>query len=124
MGNYTFFEMFENPRRGRLARSFAKNVQKLLDLKSSSEQIFSEYCRWVPLIILCCVSIIMCCASTILCCVLIIVFLFRKYCVVYGKVFVVFQELFVVFADMGHRSIKHMIFQEFCYRYDILYHVQ
>ena len=41
--------MFENPRRGTLARNFAKNVQKLLDLKSSSEQIFSEYCRWVPL---------------------------------------------------------------------------
>ena len=34
--------MFENPRRGRLARNFAKNVQKILDLKSSFEQIFSE----------------------------------------------------------------------------------
>ena len=42
--------MFENPRRGRLARNFAKNVQKILDLKSSPEQIFSENCRWVPLI--------------------------------------------------------------------------
>ena len=41
--------MFENPRRGRLARNFAKTVQKILDLKSSSEQIFSENCRWVPL---------------------------------------------------------------------------
>ena len=49
MGNYTIFWMFENPRRGRLARNFAKNVQKILDLKSSSEQIFSENCRWVPL---------------------------------------------------------------------------
>ena len=30
--------MFENPRRGRLARNFAKIVPKILDLKSSSEQ--------------------------------------------------------------------------------------
>ena len=42
--------MFENPRRGRQARSFTKNVPKILDLKSSFEQIFSENCRWVPLI--------------------------------------------------------------------------
>ena len=41
--------MFENLRRGRQARNFAKNVPKILDLKSSSEQIFSENCRWVPL---------------------------------------------------------------------------
>ena len=41
--------MFENPRRGRQARNFATNVPKILDLKSSSEQIFSENCRWVPL---------------------------------------------------------------------------
>ena len=41
--------MFENPRRGRQARNFTKNVSKILDLKSSSEQIFSENCRWVPL---------------------------------------------------------------------------
>ena len=41
--------MFENSRRGRQARNFAKNVPKILDLKSSSEQIFSENCRWVPL---------------------------------------------------------------------------
>ena len=34
--------MFENPRRGRQARNFAKNVLKILDLKSSSKQIFSE----------------------------------------------------------------------------------
>ena len=34
--------MFENPRRDRLTRNFAKNVQKILDLKSSSEQIFSR----------------------------------------------------------------------------------
>ena len=32
--------MFENPRRGRQARSFTTNVPKILDLKSSSEQIF------------------------------------------------------------------------------------
>ena len=31
--------MFENPRRGRQARNFT-NVSKILDLKSSSEQIF------------------------------------------------------------------------------------
>ena len=42
--------MFENPRRGRQARNFTANVPKILDLKSSSEQIFSENCRWVPLI--------------------------------------------------------------------------
>ena len=49
MGNYTIFYMFENPRRGRQARNFTTNVPKILDLKSSSEQIFSENCRWVPL---------------------------------------------------------------------------
>ena len=42
--------MFENPRRGRQARNFTTNVPKILDLKSSSEKIFSENCRWVPLI--------------------------------------------------------------------------
>ena len=41
--------MFENPRRGRQARNFTTNVPKILDLKSSSEQIFPENCRWVPL---------------------------------------------------------------------------
>ena len=41
--------MFENPRRGRQARNFTKNVPKILDLKSSSEQILSENWRWVPL---------------------------------------------------------------------------
>ena len=41
--------MFENPRRGRQARNFTTNVPKILDLKSPSEQIFSENCRWVPL---------------------------------------------------------------------------
>ena len=49
MGNYTIFYMFENPRRGRQARNFTTNVAKILDLKSSSEQIFSENGRWVPL---------------------------------------------------------------------------
>ena len=34
--------MFENPRRGRQARNFTKNVPKILDLKSFSEQIFSR----------------------------------------------------------------------------------
>ena len=32
--------MSENPRRGRQARNFTTNVSKILDLKSSSEQIF------------------------------------------------------------------------------------
>ena len=41
--------MLENPRRGRQARNFTTNVPKILDLKSSSEQIFSENCRRVPL---------------------------------------------------------------------------
>ena len=50
MGNYTILSMFENPRRGRQARDFTTNVPKILDLKSSSEHIFSENCRWVPLL--------------------------------------------------------------------------
>ena len=41
--------MFENPRRGRQARNFTTNVPKILVLKSSSEQIFPENGRWVPL---------------------------------------------------------------------------
>ena len=32
--------MSENPKRGRQARNFTTNVPKILDLKSSSEQIF------------------------------------------------------------------------------------
>ena len=43
----------ENPRRGRQARNFGKNVPKIVDLKSSSEQIFSKNCRWVPLNLFC-----------------------------------------------------------------------
>ena len=42
--------MFENPRRGRQARNFTTHVPKILDLKSSSEQIFSENWRWVLLL--------------------------------------------------------------------------
>ena len=42
LGNCTIFYMFENPRRGRQARNFITNVPKILDLKSASEQIFSE----------------------------------------------------------------------------------
>ena len=34
--------MFENPKRGRQARNFTTNAPKILDLKSSSEQIFSR----------------------------------------------------------------------------------
>ena len=37
------------PRRSRQARNFTTNFPKILDLKSSSEQIFSENWRWVPL---------------------------------------------------------------------------
>ena len=40
--------MSENPRRGKEARNFTTNVPKILDLKSSSEQILSENWRWVP----------------------------------------------------------------------------
>ena len=40
--------MFEKPRSGRQARNFTTNVPKILDLKSSSQQIFFENCRWVP----------------------------------------------------------------------------
>ena len=42
MGNYTILWMFENPRSGRQARNFTTNAPKILDLKSSSEQIFSR----------------------------------------------------------------------------------
>ena len=42
--------MFENPRGGRQARNFTADVPKILDLKSSSEQIFSKNRRWVPLL--------------------------------------------------------------------------
>ena len=42
MGNYTIFLMFENPRTGRQARNFTIDVPKIVDVKSSSEQIFSE----------------------------------------------------------------------------------
>ena len=46
--------MFENPRRGRQARSYTTNAPKILDLKSSSEQIFS---RKLPLGAPVCISI-------------------------------------------------------------------
>ena len=49
MSNYTMFGRFENPRRSMQARNLTKIVPKILDLKSSSEQIFSKNCRWVPL---------------------------------------------------------------------------
>ena len=42
MSNYTILQMFENTRRGRQARNFTTNAPKILDLKSSSEQIFSR----------------------------------------------------------------------------------
>ena len=37
--------MLENPRRGRQARNCTTNAPKILDLKSSSEQIFSRKLR-------------------------------------------------------------------------------
>ena len=40
MGKYTIFYLFENPSRGMQARNFTTNAPKILDLKSSSEQIF------------------------------------------------------------------------------------
>ena len=40
MGKYNIFYLFEKPRRGMQARNFTTNVPKILDLKSSSEQIF------------------------------------------------------------------------------------
>ena len=49
MGNYTILGGSENPRRGGQARNLTTNVPKILDLKSSSEQMFYENCRWVPL---------------------------------------------------------------------------
>ena len=54
MGNYTIWGLgggggFENATRGRQARNLTTNVPKIVDLKSSSEQIFSKNCRWVPL---------------------------------------------------------------------------
>ena len=42
MGNYTILDVFENPRRSRQAGNFTTNVPKILDLKWSSEQIFSD----------------------------------------------------------------------------------
>ena len=39
MGHYTIFLKFENPRRGRQAKNLSENDPKILDLKSSSEQI-------------------------------------------------------------------------------------
>ena len=51
MGNYTIFGRFENPRRGIQAINLSTNVPKILDLKSSSEQIVSKNCRWVPLLL-------------------------------------------------------------------------
>ena len=42
MGNYTIFGGFENPRRGGQARNLTTNVPQILDLKSSSEQIFFQ----------------------------------------------------------------------------------
>ena len=48
-GQLYYFLDVENPRRGRQARNFTTNVPKILDLKSSSEQIFFENCRRVPL---------------------------------------------------------------------------
>ena len=55
MGNYIIFFWggggggFENPGRGGQARNLTTNVPRILDLKSSSEQIFFKNCLWVPL---------------------------------------------------------------------------
>ena len=42
--------MFENPKRGSQTKNFTTNVLKILDLKSSSEQIFSKNWCWVSLL--------------------------------------------------------------------------
>ena len=46
---YHFLEVLKL-RRARQARNFTTNVPKILDLQSSSEQIFSKSWRWLPLI--------------------------------------------------------------------------
>ena len=46
------FGRFENPRRGMQARNLTTNVPKILDLKSSSEQILSKNWSLVPLSVL------------------------------------------------------------------------
>ena len=43
------FGRVENRRRAMQARNLRTNVPKIQGLKSSSEQIFSKNCRWVPL---------------------------------------------------------------------------
>ena len=48
-GQLYLFWGLENPRRGRQARTLTTNVPKILDLKSSLEQIFSKSGCWVPL---------------------------------------------------------------------------
>ena len=48
MGNYTIFLDVQKSL-GRQARNLTTNVPKILDLKSSYEQIFSKNWHWVPL---------------------------------------------------------------------------
>ena len=52
--------MFENPRRGRQARSITTNVSKILDLKSSSEQIFFRKLSLGAPVLLACVRVFYC----------------------------------------------------------------
>ena len=52
MGNFTISGGVEDPRRGRQARNLATKIPKILDLKSSSEQIFSKNCHWMPLTVM------------------------------------------------------------------------
>ena len=59
--------MFENPRRGRQARNFTKNVSKILDLKSSSEQMFCEKRHWMPLTWYRLLYLSCCCFSKVVC---------------------------------------------------------
>ena len=52
MGNYTIFLKLENPRRGRQARNLSENDPKILDLKSSSEQIiFRKLSLGAPVVV-------------------------------------------------------------------------
>ena len=48
MENYTILEKFENPRRESQVRNFRTKVPKILDLKSSSEQIFRKLTLGAP----------------------------------------------------------------------------
>ena len=49
MGNYTILGGVRKSYERQASKNLTTNAPKILDLKSSSEQIFSKNCRWVPL---------------------------------------------------------------------------